>query len=201
VDTARKLKMTRNDALYESFVREFMPTLGRTSTAQRHGRTRFAIECEVLASKQLFGQLLAKAEEVCAAVSTRMCGHILPCHHSHIGIVCPLSLAHWHHLPRPCAARAVPTPLPCAPTPMHTPCKTQELALRHLRINAATTGCVSMQQPLGAAMLSLRLAQLRTVCGHFVPQRVLPLRTFAPQPLCTSACAATAHPCAPLVGP
>lgn len=65
MDTARKLKMhCRNDALYDSFVKEFLPDSGRTAPAQRCSRTRFAIECDVLAAKQQFEQLLAKAEEV-----------------------------------------------------------------------------------------------------------------------------------------
>jgi hypothetical protein len=66
LDTARKLKMhCRNDALYESFVKDFLPVPhGRNAQAQRCSRTRFAIECNVLAAKQQFEQLLSKAEEV-----------------------------------------------------------------------------------------------------------------------------------------
>lgn len=65
LDTARKLKMhCRNDSLYDNFVKDFLPDSGRTAQAQRCSRTRFAIECDVLAAKQQFEQLLTKAEQV-----------------------------------------------------------------------------------------------------------------------------------------
>jgi hypothetical protein len=65
-DTARKLKMhCRNDALYDNFVKDFLPVPhGRSAQAQRCSRARFAIECDVLAAKQQFEQLLTKAEMV-----------------------------------------------------------------------------------------------------------------------------------------
>lgn len=65
LDTARKLKMhCRNEGIYDAFVKDFLPESGRSAQAQRCSRTRFAIECDVLATKQQFEQLLAKAEQV-----------------------------------------------------------------------------------------------------------------------------------------
>lgn len=63
MDTARKLKMhCRNDVLYEGFVKDFMPEHGRSNLSSRCSRQRFAIECDVLAAKQQFEQLLARGE-------------------------------------------------------------------------------------------------------------------------------------------
>jgi hypothetical protein len=71
LETACKLKATRNDGLYDAFVREFLgDTAGRTTAGSRNARIRFYIDCEVLGMRQQFDKLLSKVQRVCAT----------PCH-------------------------------------------------------------------------------------------------------------------------
>ena len=63
--TARKLKSTRNDALYDQFVHDFLPEgHGRGGEHVRNARLRFHLECESLGQKQHFEQLLSRVEQV-----------------------------------------------------------------------------------------------------------------------------------------
>lgn len=64
LETARKLKATRNDALYDQFVQEFLPDGARTHDHGRGGKIRFYLDCDLLGHKQHFEQLLAKLEHV-----------------------------------------------------------------------------------------------------------------------------------------
>lgn len=81
METARKLKATRNDGLYDAFVREFLPDGGggRSSAGARNARVRYHLDCDVLAKKGNFEHLLGKVETVralgCCAVCSASCGY------------------------------------------------------------------------------------------------------------------------------
>ena len=64
LDTARKLRATRNDALCDKFVDEFLPASGKGPEAERNARLRFHLDCDSLGQKQQFAQLLSKVEPV-----------------------------------------------------------------------------------------------------------------------------------------
>lgn len=81
VETARKLKATRNDGLYDAFVREFLPDGGggRSGAGARNARVRYHLDCDVLAKKGNFEHLLGKVETVrallCCMMVSMTCGY------------------------------------------------------------------------------------------------------------------------------
>ena len=80
VETARKLKSTRNDGLYDAFVREFLPdAAGRSGAGARNARVRYYLDCDVLAKKGHFEQVLGKVETVwgCLLVGAAVRGRIV----------------------------------------------------------------------------------------------------------------------------